>query len=108
MALNLSRYTDRVRRFRNEINPSNYGALTGAIFAAAVGFLVGQAIFNRTVIRWLVSQTPPTDPAFIKAHQAALLGWLLLAMLCVTVSLVGSLWIAYQAFRFVWHRRAKG
>ncbi len=98
---------ERLRQFRSEITPSNYGVLAIAILAAAIGFLVAQAIFNRTLITWLNSTGPPSDAVSIKSHQNAALGWLLLSAICLVADVAGSLWLAYQAFRFVWRRRPK-
>jgi len=96
---------ERFKHFRNEVDPSNYGSLFGGVVAAAMAFLLAQAFFNRTLIAWLSTTAPSTDSSFTRTHQGALLGWLLTSAVGLMVDLAGSLWLAYQAFRFVWHRR---
>jgi hypothetical protein len=81
------RYADHFLQFRSEIKPTNYGTLVGAILAACVGFLLGQALFNRTLITWIAAGAPSTDPAYLNSHHGVVLRWAALSLVCLLVDL---------------------
>jgi hypothetical protein len=72
--------------------------LPGNLAAAAVAFRAAQSFFNRTLIARLSTTAPSTDSSFTRTHQGALLGWLPTSAAGLSVDLMGSLWLAYQAF----------